>query len=226
MTEIDTVAYRTVAATAWQRSAALRRAAGAGAIAGVISAGIGSRIAMRIITLLNDEQEGTPTDANAVVGEVTFEGTLQLLILGAILGVAGGLVYLGLRRWLWVPAPWRGVAYGALSLVTVGHVLFDTHNVDFQIFEPILVVIALFAALFLVNGVIVAAMLDRLHPGPPPAVSTRVPRAVAAGLAVIVMLGSLLMADTIMTMVDDAGTCFAAAGGGEGCAVLTSELTQ
>ncbi|MEX2225921.1 MAG: hypothetical protein WEB52_05660 [Dehalococcoidia bacterium] len=119
-----------------------------------------------------------------------------------------------------MPPPWRGLAFGAVTLVTVGQPLFDQANVDFQIFEPLIVVIALFAALFLINGAILAPLADRIHPEPPYAASTRVPR-VAAGIIVVVsLLGLLLMIGTIQTMVDDAGTCSAARGGGNGCAVL------
>jgi hypothetical protein len=81
-------------------------------------------------------------------------------VLGAILGAVSGLVYVGLRRWLPVPRRWRGAAYGALTLVTVGQPVFDPANVDFQIFEPIIIVVALFAALFVINGVLVAKLLD------------------------------------------------------------------
>ena len=137
----------------------------------------------------------------------------------------GGAVYLGLRRWLPVPGVWKGVAYGVVTLLTVGHLLFDTTNADFQIFEPVLLVIVLFAALFLVNGLLVRALCDRFHPEPVYRPSLRVSRAVTGVIALVCILGAVGYAtDTLPQMIDDEGTCISARGGGQGCAVRTSEV--
>lgn len=205
-------------------SAPVRGAVAAGAVAGLISAGIGSRVVMRIIAVLNDDRDGVTTDASATVGEISLGGTMSLLVLGVIAGVLGGLMYLGLRRWLFVPAAWRGVAFAAVTLVTVGHPLFDTANVDFQIFEPVVVVLALFATLFLINGLILVPLADRIHPEPVYAAGTRVPKAVAGVIALVCVFGLVLIVDTFRTMRNDEGTCYSAAGGGEGCAVLERDL--
>ncbi len=208
----------------WRRSGPIRGAVFAGAVAGFISAGIGSRVVMRIIALLNDDRDGVMTDASATVGEMSVGGTMGLLALGTIAGVLGGLMYLGLRRWLWVPPAWRGLAFAGVTLVTVGQPLFDPANVDFQIFEPVVIVIALFAALFLINGLILVRLADRIHPEPAYARGTHVPRAAAGAIALVCALGLVLMVDTFRTMVDDAGTCYSAVGGGEGCAALTRDV--
>jgi hypothetical protein len=205
-------------AACWRFSAPVRGAVVAGAISGFIAAGIGSRVVMFIIALLNEDKEGVMTDASAIVGEFSVGGTFSLLALGMVAGIIGGLLYLGLRRWLWVPTPYRGLAFGLLTLVTIGQPLFDTANVDFQIFEPVLVVVALFAALFFINGLILAPLLDRIHAEPAYPPSTRVPRIVAGALGGVCALGIALFAGTLVTMVEDAGTCYSAVGGGQGCA--------
>ncbi len=210
--------------TLLRASAPIRGSVFAGAAVGFISAGVGSRIVMRIIALLNDDRDGVMTDASATVGEVSLGGTMSLLALGTIAGVLGGLLYLGLRRWLWVPPAWRGVAFAGVTLLTVGQPLFDPANVDFQIFSPVVVVIALFAALFLINGLILVPLADRIHPEPVYAPGMRVPRAAAAVVALVCLFGLILTVDTFRTMVDDAGTCYAAVGGGEGCAVLERDV--
>ena len=207
--------------TAWRMSAPLRGAVLAGAIAGVVAAGVGSRVVMRIIALADSETDGAFTDAEATVGEFTAGGTFSLLFLGIAAGVLGGLLYLGLRRWLWVAPVWRGPVYGLVTLLTVGNLLFDTNNADFQIFEPVLLVIALFSVLFFVNGLLLAPLADRIHPEPSYPSGARVPK-VAAGLIVLVCLVGLAgLVDTTREMIDDSGTCLAAAGGGNGCAVRT-----
>lgn len=215
---------RSIAAALVRHSAPLRGMVVAGAISGFIAAGIGSRIVMRVIALLNDDRTGAMTDASVTVGTISVRGTLVLLVLGSIAGVLGGILYLGLRRWLWVPVWGRGPAYALVTLLTVGHLLFDPANVDFQMFEPPLAVIVLFAALFLVNGVILVALADRIHPEPAYPPSARV-RAVAAGAIVLVsVVGFVGMVDTFRTIVADAGTCYSAAGGGNGCAVLERDV--
>ena len=194
-------------------------AIGSGAIAGIVSAGLGARIVMKLIALIDPSTEGAFTDAEATVGEFTFEGTIQFFVLGAILGGISGLVYLGLRTWLPVPPAWRGAAFGALTLVTVGQPLFDPANVDFQIFEPVLVVVALFATLFFVNGILLAMILDRWHPEPGYPRSPRVPRIAGAAIGLVFILGALLFAGGTIGMIEDQGTCLSAVGRGNGCAV-------
>lgn len=205
-------------------TAPVRGAVVAGALAGFVSAGIGSRVVMRIIAVLNEDRDGVMTDASATVGDISSGGTISLLFLGTVAGVIGGLLYLGLRRWLWVPQAWRGLTFGLVTLVTVGQPVFDPANVDFQIFEPVLVVIALFAVLFLLNGLMLAPLADRIHPEPVYKSSARVPRAATGVIALVSILGLILAVGTVQTMVDDAGTCYAAAGGGEGCAAFTADV--
>jgi hypothetical protein len=195
-----------------------------GALSGAISAGAGSRIVMRIIALANPDSDGAFTDAEATVGEITFDGTMNLILLGTIAGVMGGAAYLGVRRWLPGPASWKGLAYGVVSLLTVGQLLFDTHNADFQIFEPVVMVIALFSVLFLVNGLIVGALVDRFHREPAYRASPRVSRAVTGVLALVCVLGFVAHAITTVQMIDDEGTCISALGGGAGCAVRAGDL--
>jgi hypothetical protein len=201
----------------------MRVAVVAGAIAGLISAGVGSRVVMRIIALADPDTDGRFTDAEATVGEITLGGTFNLLMLGTIAGVMGGALYLGVRRWLPVPAGWKWLAYAVLTLATVGQLLFDQNNADFQIFEPVLMVVALFSVLFFLNGFIVSALVDRFHPEPAYGSSLRVSRAVAGVIALVCVLGFAAHAISTVEMVDDQGTCLSAKGGGLGCAVRTSD---
>src|SRR3990172_580277 len=208
----------------WRASGAMRWAVAWGALSGVISAGVGARLVMRIIALANPDRDGVFTDAEATVGDITFGGTMNLLLLGTVAGVMGGAVYLGLRRWLPVPATGKGLAYGIFSRLTVGQLLFDPHNADFQIFEPVVMVIALFSVLFLLNGLIVGALLDRFHREPTYLTSLRVSRAVTGVIAVVCVLGIVAHVITTVQMVDDQGSCLSAVGGGNGCAVRASDI--
>lgn len=217
---------RSLARTLLRGSAPVRGAVVAGGLAGFVSAGIGSRVVMRIIAVLDHDHDGVLTDSRATVGEISLGGTFSLLALGTVFGVIGGLMYLGLRRWLWVSPAWRGVLFGAVTLVTIGQLLFDSMSLDLQIFEPVGVVLVLFVALFFINGLIVAPLTDRIHPEPDYATGRRMPRIAIGMLAIVSLVGLALTAGTFRTIVGDAGTCYSAVGGGEGCAVLERDVVR
>ena len=74
---------------------------GLGAVAGFFVGGIGSRIVMWILAVVNSEVSGIPTENGNIVGEITVGGTLGLLIFGGIFtGIIGGLFYVMIRRWV------------------------------------------------------------------------------------------------------------------------------
>ena len=76
-------------------------ALGVGALLGLVVAGAGSRVAMRVIALADDKEDfGLPTEGGDTIGEVTLQGTASLLLTGVMLGIAGAFAYLALRRWL------------------------------------------------------------------------------------------------------------------------------
>ena len=97
---------------------------------------------------------------------------------------------------------------------------FDPSNADFQIFEPVLIAVVLFSALFFVNGLLLSWLMDRLHPEPRYAHSPRVTRAATGALAIVCVLGALGFAGGTIGMIEDSGTCLRAAGEGNGCALL------
>jgi hypothetical protein len=134
----------------------------AGAIAGLVAGGIGSRLAMRVLAMTTPGMEGATTEAEATVGQITAGGTFFLLLFGTALGVGGGLVYLALRRWF--PARWRGLAFGLLLLALTGPLLVDPDNSDFDILEPAWLGVVMFAALPVLFGLIAAPLQARLEP--------------------------------------------------------------
>ncbi|HEY8173772.1 MAG TPA: hypothetical protein VIH21_11855, partial [Dehalococcoidia bacterium] len=105
---IDRADERTAISRLWARAAAIGAAVIAGALAGALFGGVGGRVVMRLIFLIDDSTEGVRTDSGATVGEFTVGGSLGLLFVSMVAGVIGGLLYLGLRRWL----PWQGATRG------------------------------------------------------------------------------------------------------------------
>lgn len=148
----------------WMRP--LAAAVGVGALAGLVIGGGGSRIAMRLIALADDgEDQGRITSAQAVVGDVTLSGTLAVLRSGMILGVAGGLLYVGIRRWL--PAdPLRRTLTFACAITGIGLLITVKGNAEDFTFLDLGLSLGLFSATLLLFGIAVPPAVDRLSPPP------------------------------------------------------------
>lgn len=121
----------------------------AGALAGAVIGGIGGRLAMRAVALLG---EGQPS--------FSVEGTVLIMLLGAVLGAVGGLGF-ALLRWALrlgrseISSPARrlgvGAAYGALLAALVALPFFLAPVGELSLAPP-LVGAALFAWIPLVYG--------------------------------------------------------------------------
>ncbi len=119
----------------------------AGIIAGGIVGGLGGRIAMRVTAF-------------------------GVLLVGVALGVLGGLVYAVVEPWLRRFRPWHGLAFGIFLLVAAGISVLDPVNSDFGRFGSAPLNVAMFAALFVLFGGLIAWIFDRL-PAMAPQVGTR-----------------------------------------------------
>ena len=139
-------------------------ALGVGAFVGLVVAGGGSRVAMRLIALADGREDfGLSTEGGDIIGEVTLEGTLFVLFAGLVLGIVGSFLYLGLRRWLPERRLFRALYF---ALITLGLGLTATINGndgDF-VFVNTAVSIGAFACVLLAYGVLVPTLLDRLAP--------------------------------------------------------------
>src|ERR687897_1579942 len=143
----------------------LTLAISAGVGAGILAAGAGGRLVMRLLAVTaGPDAHGRITEADQVVGRISVDGTLGFIVFtGLFFGGASGAAYLLLRRWL--PAGRTGgVAYGVLLLVLAGTRLEPLRpgNPDFDLVGPGWVSVATFAALVLFHGMLVAALAGRL----------------------------------------------------------------
>ena len=156
-------------------------AVSAGVGAGVLAAGAGGRLAMRLLAVTaGPDAQGRITEAEQVVGRISVDGTLGFIVFtGLFFGAASGAAYLLVRRWL--PAGRAGgVAFGALLLVLAGTRLEPLRpgNPDFDLVGPGWVSVASFAAVVLFHGMLVAALAGRFSRAVP--LLAREPRAIAA----------------------------------------------
>ncbi len=137
---------------------------GCGAGAGVLMAGAGGRLAMRLLGFTApQEAQGRVTEAEEIVGKITTDGTLGFIIfIGIFFGVLIGVFYLLIQRWL-PRGRIGGVVFGLLLLVWFGAV-FDPlrpDNPDFEIVGPGWVSILTFSTLVVLHGMLVAAVAGR-----------------------------------------------------------------
>lgn len=141
---------------------AIAAAAIAGVFAGVLTGGILGRIAMRITALTaGDADQGRLTDAEEVVGVISFDGTFGLIVfIGFFAGFYGGILYAGARPWLAGLGGWRGLAFGALLLAAVGWLVIEHDNFDFHEFGYATLNLAMFADIFLAFGLIVTPAFE------------------------------------------------------------------
>jgi hypothetical protein len=144
---------------------AIAAAAVAGALAGIVAAGMGGRLAMRITALTAGQgHQGKLTEAEETVGVISLEGTMFLVvILGIGAGLFGGVLYAGLRSWLRDLGAWRGLAFGLFMLGTLGWTVIERDNFDFHEFGYATLNIAMFGMLFVAFGVLVAPLYDAVH---------------------------------------------------------------
>lgn len=131
---------------------------------GVLIAGAGGRLAMRLLAVTGGAAaQGRETEAGEIVGRVSAGGTIGLIIFVAVFfGLATGALYLLIRRWL--PAgPLGGLVYGLFLLILVATRIdpLRADNPDFDIVGPGWVAVVVFGALVVLHGMLVAAIAGR-----------------------------------------------------------------
>ena len=157
--------------------------------AGILAAGAGGRLVMRLLAVTaGADAQGRITEADQLVGRITVDGTLGFVVFtGLFFGLASGMVFVLLHRWL--PAGWGGgLAYGVLLLVVAGTRLEPLRrtNPDFDLVGPGWVSVVAFAVLVVFHGMLVAALAGRLSRAVPLLAAS--PGAIAAHAPLLVLL--------------------------------------
>lgn len=136
----------------------------AGIAAGVLAAGPGGRLIMRLLAITSsDSAQGRITEAEEVVGAVTLGGTIILVVFaGAFSGMATVGLWVMLRRWL--PSRRLGaLVLGVLLLTLVSTRLepLRPDNPDFDLVGPSGLAVATFIALAFFHAFVVVAFVGR-----------------------------------------------------------------
>jgi len=137
---------------------------GCGAGAGVLMAGPGGRLVMRLLAVTAPQTaQGRITEADEIVGRISMSGTTGFIIfVGIFFGLMIGIFYLLIHRWL-PRGRLGGVVFGLLLLVwfSVPADPLRPDNPDFEIVGPGWVSIIAFSVLVVFHGMLVAAVAGR-----------------------------------------------------------------
>jgi hypothetical protein len=127
-------------------------------------AGAGGRLAMRLLAATaSDAAQGRQTEAEEIVGRISTGGTVGFIVFTAVFfGLASGVLYLLIRRWL-PGGRLGGLAYGTLLLIVAATRIdpLRTGNADFDTVGPGWVAATAFGALVVLHGMLVAAIAAR-----------------------------------------------------------------
>ena len=155
-------------AEAWWQPDLRRLAAvgSAGALVGLVVAGLGSRLAMFVLAVLNPHVHGRVSDDGFVMGRFGLEATAGLLLFCTSLGVLGGVLYLLLRQLRVGPARFHGAAMVAGPTVVAAAALVHTDGIDFTALRPQWLALGLFVLLpLLASWALVGLAESWLAPG-------------------------------------------------------------
>jgi hypothetical protein len=114
---------------------------------------------MLVLRLTSDDSvRGVKSDDGFVIGRFSSETTF-LVVLAALLGAIGGLVYLLVREWL--PRNWRAVAFGLLCATVIGSSIISPDGVDFTALSPRWLAVAMFVLIPAAYGVVASVLVER-----------------------------------------------------------------
>lgn len=138
-----------------------------GAVTGAVVVGVLARLGMRLLAQLNPAATGITSDDGFEIGEVTLQGSLQLVAAGAQFGLLGALFYFVLRGLMTGPGWFRLASVSLGPAVVVGALVVGNEGVDFRVLHPVLLAAAIFIAVPAVYVVVLSRASERLLAGSP-----------------------------------------------------------
>jgi hypothetical protein len=174
----------------------------AGIIVGLLVAGLGGRLIMRLATILHEDTVGLRTENGEVIGNITLNGTLALMTFGGLgMGLMAGTIWVIVSPWIPDRGPARALATAIVAIALGTPSLIQRTNPDFFLlgYDPIVVVLLIgLVGLVGFSIALVDGALDARLPRSPRAIgiSTTVYLIVTLlGLVVIVPLVVAILLD-------------------------------
>jgi len=156
----------------------------AGLMTGILVAGIGGRIVMRVAAVLVTSATGRLTENGNRIGEITVGGSFSLVLVGVFFGLAGAVVWIVVSPWM--PRGTRAralvAAPVAVALAAVG--LIDGFNPDFPVLQHDAATVVLLLLLVAGAGVSISLFDSWLDRRLPPATVSAPADAIYLALAV------------------------------------------
>jgi hypothetical protein len=170
----------------------------AGLLAGIVVAGIGGRIVMRLAALIVPTSAGRFTENGNQIGDITLSGSIGLILLGGLFfGTAGGTLWVVVSPWVPGTGLRRAILAMPIAVALAGVSLIHAGNPDFRLLHYDSLVVAMLIALVALAGLAIALVdgwLDRRLP--PASASGRVEAtyAIVAGAGGVLIFPAVLMA--------------------------------
>lgn len=131
----------------------------AGAVTGIVVAGLGGRVVMRLAAIAVPAASGRFTENGNQVGVITMEGTLALVLFGGLFfGVLGGTIWVVVSPWIPGKTVGRAILAAPIAVALTGIGLIKGSNPDFLILRHDAMVVAMLLGLVALAGLTVALM--------------------------------------------------------------------
>jgi hypothetical protein len=118
-----------------------------GALLGLLLGGALLRLSMLMLRLTSpDTVVGMTSDDGFTIGEVTFGGTYNLVVLGGIVGLVGAAAYVLVSPWLIGPRWFHAVTVGMTAGMLVGAMVIHDDGIDFHVLQPTWLALSTFVA--------------------------------------------------------------------------------
>lgn len=135
-----------------------------GLLVGVLVVGPAGRLAMRLLAATSPDVQGQLTEADQVIGEISFSGTLGFFVfVGLPGGLMVGLTYV-LASFLLPRGVLGGAIYGAAVLVLFGSTIdpLREENPDFDLVGPGWLSVTTFCVMAVLTGILAAPIAGRI----------------------------------------------------------------
>jgi len=163
----------------------------AGAIVGIVVAGLGGRLVMRLAAILQPGAVGAFSENGNRIGDITFLGSLGLVLVGLVIGLIGGTIWVVVSPWTPGTGLRRAIITMPMAVALGSFFLIEGDNRDFQILQHDPVVVASLIVLVALVGLTLPLTYDWLGRRLPQAASGR--SGATLLYAIIALLGALLV---------------------------------
>ncbi|MEK6721591.1 MAG: hypothetical protein AABZ33_13135 [Chloroflexota bacterium] len=170
----------------------------AGAIVGIVVAGLGGRLLMRLAAILNADAVGAFTENGNRIGDITLGGTLFLIVFGLISGVLAGALWVIVGHWIPGRSGVRAFLTAGVAIAIGTPLLIIGSNPDFVILDHDARVVALLVALVGLIGLSIALLDGWLDRRLPHALTGR--RGPVAFYAIVTLMGAVLVLPFVLLL--------------------------